>query len=110
MYEQSEHYKSMLVEPFLVMQSILSFEEYKGFLKGNIIKYAMRQGNKKGGDRYDDAYKCVDYMIKLAENNKSFKKDDIESLYDLLDWIDSLKEMHEETKDETEEETEDGTR
>lgn len=110
MHDQNEHYKNMLVEPFLVMQSILSPEEYKGFLKGNIIKYAMRQGNKNGTNRYDDAYKCIDYMIQLSNANKIFKKDEVDELYDLLDWVDSLKEMNEETKEETKEETEDGTR
>jgi hypothetical protein len=34
-----------------------------GFLKGNVIKYAMRQGKKDS----DDANKARHYAVKLAE-------------------------------------------
>ena len=57
------HYKDMAVQPWHVMESILTPEEFRGFLKGNIIKYAMRQGRK--GE--DDADKCIHYQRKLKE-------------------------------------------
>jgi hypothetical protein len=38
--------------------------EFVGFLKGNIIKYGMRQGHKEGSD---DAAKALHYMQKLNE-------------------------------------------
>ena len=44
------HYKDMGVQPWDVMQSVLTPEEFRGFLKGNIIKYAMRQGRKDSDD------------------------------------------------------------
>lgn len=59
-----EHYQSMPVEPWEVMQSTLTYEEFRGFLKGNIIKYAMRAGKKAGSD---DEKKARHYMQKLAE-------------------------------------------
>ena len=58
-----DHYKSMDVQPWHVMQTLLTPEEFRGFLKGNIIKYSMRQGRKDS----PDADKCKHYMLKLKE-------------------------------------------
>ena len=58
-----DHYKSMDVQPWHVMQTLLTPEEFRGFLKGNIIKYSMRQGRKDS----PDADKCKHYMQKLNE-------------------------------------------
>lgn len=56
------HYKDMAVQPWEVLEMVLTAEEFRGFLKGNIIKYAMRQGHKEGSD---DAGKARHYMEKL---------------------------------------------
>jgi hypothetical protein len=61
-----DHYKEMGVPPWDVMQAVLTPEEFVGFLKGNIIKYAMRQGKKES----DDAGKCHHYVQKLKEVEK----------------------------------------
>lgn len=58
-----DHYKTMGVQPWHVMESVLTREEFVGFLKGNIIKYGMRQGHKDS----PDADKCVHYRLKLRE-------------------------------------------
>ena len=58
-----DHYKEMGIPPWDVMESVLTTEEFIGFLKGNIIKYSMRQGFKDS----NDAGKCLHYMEKLAE-------------------------------------------
>ena len=60
------HYKDMEVQPWAVMQTVLTTEEFIGFLKGNIIKYGMRQGKKDS----PDAGKCKHYMEKLKEVEK----------------------------------------
>lgn len=57
------HYKDMGVQPWDVMESVLTREEFIGFLKGNVIKYAMRQGRKDS----DDVNKCLHYVKKLNE-------------------------------------------
>ena len=44
------HYKDMPIQPWALMEAVLTPEEFQGFLKGNIIKYAMRQGKKAGSD------------------------------------------------------------
>lgn len=58
------HYKEMPVQPWSVMESVLTREEFIGFLKGNIIKYSMRAGRKPGSD---DAGKAQHYQQKLRE-------------------------------------------
>jgi hypothetical protein len=58
------HYKDMPMQPWDVMQSVLTPEEFIGFLKGNIIKYSMRAGRKDGSD---DAGKAKHYRQKLQE-------------------------------------------
>ena len=62
------HYKDMEVQPWTVMESVLTREEFIGFLKGNIIKYSMRQGRKDS----DDIGKCQHYLQKLREVEERF--------------------------------------
>jgi hypothetical protein len=57
------HYKDMPLQPWDVMEAVLTPEEFRGFLKGNIIKYALRQGKKDS----DDAGKAHHYREKLKE-------------------------------------------
>lgn len=59
------HYKDMAMQPWDVMQAVLSKEEFIGFLRGNVIKYAMRAGRKPGAN--DDSQKAKHYAQKLAE-------------------------------------------
>jgi hypothetical protein len=59
------HYKDLDITPWEVMEAVLTEEEFIGFLKGNVIKYAMRQGKKAGAD--DDAEKAKHYLAKLDE-------------------------------------------
>ena len=58
------HYKEMPIQPWAVMESVLTTEEFIGFLKGNVIKYSLRAGRKEGSD---DANKARHYMLKLRE-------------------------------------------
>ena len=58
-----DHYTTMDIQPWEVMESVLTPEEFVGFLKGNVIKYAMRAGRKEGTD---DAAKAKHYANKLA--------------------------------------------
>jgi hypothetical protein len=58
-----QHYKDMGIQPWAVMEAVLTHDEFVGFLKGNVIKYAMRQGKKDS----DDANKARHYALKLAE-------------------------------------------
>ncbi len=57
------HYKEMDPQPWEVMGMLLTPEEFRGFLKGNMIKYAMRQGKKGSAD----SVKYHHYAEKLKE-------------------------------------------
>lgn len=57
------HYKDMDPQPWAVMQALLTPEEFRGYLKGNMIKYAMRQGKKDS----PDSGKYHHYGQKLSE-------------------------------------------
>jgi len=63
------HYKGMVMEPWDVMEVVLTEEEFDGYLKGNIIKYSMRDGKKVGA--VDDGGKAIHYKEKLLEVKKS---------------------------------------
>ena len=58
------HYKDMPIQPWTLMEAVLTHEQFRGFLLGNIIKYSMRAGRKEGSD---DAGKAKHYMQKLKE-------------------------------------------
>lgn len=58
------HYREMMIQPWDVMQAVLTSEEFRGFIKGNIIKYSMRAGKKEGTD---DWAKAQHYKQKLDE-------------------------------------------
>ena len=59
------HYKDMAIQPWDVMQAVLTPEEFRGYLKGNVLKYSLRAGKKAGAD--DDADKAKHYALKLRE-------------------------------------------
>lgn len=42
----SKHYHACPIEPIDVMARVLSPDEFRGFLLGNIIKYRLRAGHK----------------------------------------------------------------
>jgi hypothetical protein len=54
----------MAIQPWDVMKAVLTREEFLGFLKGNIIKYSLRDGKKANSD---DAGKALHYMRKLEQ-------------------------------------------
>ena len=58
------HYRDMPMQPWDVMQAVLTHDEFVGYLKGNVLKYGMRAGRKEGSD---DAGKARHYAQKLAE-------------------------------------------
>jgi len=65
------HYKEMPIQPWAVMEAVLTPEEFRGFLRGNVIKYAMRAGRKEGSD---DAGKAKHYIQKLKEFNETLQQ------------------------------------
>lgn len=62
------HYQVASKQPIEVMQEVMSPEEFQGFCRGNIIKYAMRLGHKD--DSVKEAGKIKQYAIWLVDSLK----------------------------------------
>lgn len=71
---QPKHYMQGSHECIAEIQAMLSPEEFKGFLKGNVIKYRYR-ANLKNGE--EDLAKADNYAYYLI--NGHFKKADLNS-------------------------------
>ena len=56
------HYTSKSIQPWDTMESWMSPEQFKGFLRGNAIKYLARCDDKGG---YEDLRKASHYLDKL---------------------------------------------
>jgi hypothetical protein len=65
-----QHYTSGEIEFLDALKSSLTNEEWRGFLKGNVMKYVWREGNKGGPQ---DLAKAMFYLSRLnkqdADNN-----------------------------------------
>lgn len=61
-----EHYEGA-IQPIELMQLIMTPEEFKGFLKGNIIKYTMRCGKKDDPEKEFVKIRRYKQWLDLAE-------------------------------------------
>lgn len=59
-----EHYTSKRIQPWAAMEAWMSPEQFKGFLRGNAIKYLARCDDKGGRE---DLLKARHYLDKLIE-------------------------------------------
>lgn len=72
--EHPAHYNQGKIECIDALQAALSPEEFRGFLRGNALKYLWRAGLK--GDRLTDLQKARWYLDKLERcNTKSPSQD-----------------------------------
>ena len=82
MNTNSKHYEELNIQPWEIMERNFSTEEFVAYLKGNIIKYTLRD---KGQDLMD-AEKIKHYAEKLIEviekkETDEFLKEDAERIY-----------------------------
>lgn len=61
-----EHYDNT-IQPWEYMQSCGTAEEYRGYLRWNVLKYISRYTKKDG---IKDLKKCKDYLEELIEFEK----------------------------------------
>jgi hypothetical protein len=61
----SDHYRKGSIECIDAIRAALTPEEFRGFCKGNVLKYAFRELHKGGND---DLRKCADYINWAIEN------------------------------------------
>ena len=69
--EGGDHYARKSIQPWDAMAAWMTPEEFKGFLKGNAIKYLARAGSK--GDALTDILKAQHYLEKLIEVERDGK-------------------------------------
>lgn len=82
MNEVGYEYKKHPIQPFDVIKQCFSFEERKGFYRGNVLKYIMRMNDK--GQEENDAKKALAYCQELAnvyeEKPKRFNQDEVQKV------------------------------
>lgn len=61
-----DHYKQGEVECITAIKSALTPEEFRGYLKGNALKYCWRERFKGGAE---DIKKAAWYLSKLTESD-----------------------------------------
>lgn len=66
--EGGDHYKRLGVQPWEAMAAWLTPEAFRGFLRGNAIKYLARCEYKGG---IEDLKKARHYLDKLIESYES---------------------------------------
>jgi hypothetical protein len=62
------HYKALEIEPWDIMKADFTKEELKGFFKGNILKYLLR--NKEGVKDVDKLINYAQELKKLLESEE----------------------------------------
>ena len=82
MNTNSKHYEELNIQPWEIMERNFTTEEFVAYLKGNIIKYTLRDK----GQALKDAEKIKHYAEKLIEviekkETDEFLKEDAERIY-----------------------------
>lgn len=82
MTTNSKHYETLNIQPWEIMERNFTTEEFVAYLKGNIIKYTLRDK----GQALTDAEKIKHYAEKLIEviekkETDEFLEEDAESIY-----------------------------
>ena len=62
-----DHYKSQNVQPWDAMEAWMSQDQFKGFLRGNVIKYIARCDKKGGAEDLEKARHYLDKLIEVCE-------------------------------------------
>jgi hypothetical protein len=58
------HYKQGAIEAIDAIQAALTTDEFRGYLKGNVLKYVWREKHKGGAE---SVRKAAWYLQRLAE-------------------------------------------
>tara|TARA_Y100000768_G_C23915643_1_gene652244 strand:- start:871 stop:1086 length:216 start_codon:yes stop_codon:yes gene_type:complete len=63
-----QHYQSSTIECIDAIQAQMTSEEFRGFLKGNVLKYMWRERMKGGTESLE---KAQWYLTQLVDNEKT---------------------------------------
>ena len=87
----NKHYKECLIEPFYLMADLLSADEFIGFLKVNLIKYAMRGPFKGESEKDIEKYKYYSSLLQYVLTLKKSVEANTNSTISLKDTLDEFK-------------------
>lgn len=76
-YVNPEHYTLGGIAMKDIWEAKLSYEELKGFYKGNLLKYIIRADHKGGLKDYEKCLNYLNWLIELVrkhENEEGVKK------------------------------------
>ncbi len=62
-----QHYNSGKIEVISIMEDQLSSEEYRGYIKGNVLKYLLRERHKNGLEDLEKAQWYLNRLITKLE-------------------------------------------
>jgi len=62
-----DHYKKLVIQPWSAMESLMTKEQFIGFLRGNSIKYLARFEFKGGTEDLKKARHYLDKLIEVSE-------------------------------------------
>ena len=88
-----EHYRNLEIEPFEIIEKNFTPEEQRGFYKGNILKYTLRDKGQNQKDAvkiqvYAEKLQDLELKVKVDETQKQLKRDnEICLLEDLVDFL-----------------------
>lgn len=88
-----EHYRNLEIEPFEIIEKNFTPEEQRGFYKGNILKYTLRDKGQNQKDAvkiqvYAEKLQDLELKVKVDETQKQLERDnEICLLEDLVDFL-----------------------
>ena len=91
----SEHYSTLEIEPFEIIEKDFTLEEQRGYYKGNILKYTLRDKGQNQEDAvkiqvYAEKLQDLELKVKVDETQKQLERDDEACLLeDLVDFLEA---------------------
>ena len=75
-----EHYRNLEIEPFEIIEKNFTHEEQRGFYKGNILKYTLRDKGQNQKDAvkiqvYAEKLQDLELKVKIDETQKQLERD-----------------------------------
>ena len=76
------HYNQGSIECIEAMKIVLTPEEFRGYLKGNVFKYLWREKDKNGNEDLRKGKSYYDRLIELVDESEQQRASDLQSLKD----------------------------
>jgi hypothetical protein len=65
------HYNELAIEPIDILIADLTPDEFKGYCKGNILKYILRADHKGGLTDYEKASVYIQWLIESEKQRRA---------------------------------------